>query len=748
MRDFLFPARTHASSLFTCANTSLTAAATNNEEEGEEEKNKGGTKAKAHSTAKGPSSHPSAQPSRHTRATEASKTSSSSTSAAAAAAAAAKKGGSGDDSNGWGRPVDALLQFFPRRCTRKAFLDAAKLVITEEHFLQPGEFWDAFASAEYVGEGSFGLVWRCRTVDGDLVAVKSCPISLASRPAIEDAFSTVREVATMRFLNEMQVPYVLPLHSAFCVSAREALPPDVAAALDWQRECRQRAEATVVEREVKMLSTGTRRGGENGKKGGKGCAASSSSSSSGAAGGGVAAHGRPRTFEEEVQYELARMEAAEGEADKARRAAFSSVTLPRFLSISAEDVLQCDATVFLVLELCDGDVEGIDRTDGIAKGVAYCVSSALSAMHELGLLHLDLKPSNILYAYEHGPSQQPPPPQQQPQPVLDFPSYPPPSLNSATTTTAVTTTSHVTSVTNAWPAPPTTVIDFTTLRSSTPPTETPTSTPATLLTPFDAIPTTAVHTASAAAGQEAEEEGSSPAPSHVSAAVTAPVLTSTAGRAVKFYLSDFGNCRVVGPAKEASVADAFGTFEYMDLRALKDAVCGRPTDAFSLGSTLYEILFGKRVYPRCANPKCTSDADHTRFCFVEAAKRPIVLPVGAAATAEMTTTTTTAVEGGGRECGRGGPGRGRGRGGKGALAHKTHPPAPTEIASSGTGKKIALTTLQKLTAALLRPKWSERMTAAQCHAHLLKAYHITQADVTEADDSCGGGGGVGELEEG
>lgn len=76
----------------------------------------------------------------------------------------------------------------------------------------------------------------------------------------------------------------------------------------------------------------------------------------------------------------------------------------------------------------------------------------------------------------------------------------------------------------------------------------------------------------------------------------------------------------------------------MDLRALRDKVCSRATDCFSLGCTLFEMMFGQRVYPKCCNPRCkvsggngsgTSDEMHDRFCYIEAAKQHITLPISA-----------------------------------------------------------------------------------------------------------------------
>ncbi|CAC9458179.1 putative protein kinase [Leishmania infantum JPCM5] len=484
----------------------------------------------------------------------------------------------------WGRPADTLLRdFFPTKFTKKSFMEAAKNVMSPMHFLEAGDFWAAFASAEFVGEGSFGLVWRCLTVDGDLVAVKSCPIILRTKANIEDSFSTIREIATMRFLSEMQVPYVLPLHSAFFVHAQEALPPLAQEALEWRQRLRKRAEEAALEVEVRLLARGgNRRASHTGAE--------------------EDIEDAPLTLEQQVAVQMERLTAAEGPEEQATRARLQSVRLPRFLSITHDDLTQSDATVFLVMELCDGDVEGISRSDGVAKGMVYCVSSALAAMHELGLLHLDLKPSNILFAYEHGPSQQ-------------------------------------------------------------------------RLQRFSA--------------------------------------SGPATDAVKFYLSDFGNCRLVGPDPMDEVQDSYGTFEYMDLRALRDAVCGRPTDAFSLGATLYELLYGRRLYPKCVDPRCRGEEDHSRECFVEAASQPVVLPtVGPPTTAAMVTPVTTI----GLNTAAAGHARGpHANGGTGSTSG---------LICSGP----ALTPLQYLTLALLRKPWAERMTAEECRRYLVQTFHITQTE--------------------
>ncbi|RNF09959.1 putative protein kinase [Trypanosoma rangeli] len=406
------------------------------------------------------------------------------------------------------RAVERLCPLFEKRFTRKCFYDTVESVVSRLHCLDPGEFWQAFITAEYVGEGSFGIVWRCQTVDGDLVAVKSCPISFHSRGSIDDGFSVLREIAIMRFLNEHEVPYILPLHSAFFVPAREALPPDVVGAVEWK--ARVAREAEECERRKRLRRRPTR-----------------------------------KWQQPLMQSEEGELKPSETETQLAERMRYEKVRLPRFLSISVEDAMECDATIFLVTELCDGDLENIERHDSITKGVAFSVSSALSAMHQLGLVHLDLKPSNILFAYENSPSQ------------LQYHSQ-------------------------QWQQQrePSTV-------------GTSASAPSSLSTP-------------------------------PSAGVMRVANAPTAG-SVKFYLSDFGNCRIVGPGVMDEVTGVFGTLEYMDIRALEDKTCSRATDCYSLGATLYELIYSRRLYPPCKNPKCVSEDDHTRHCYIEAARQPVVL---------------------------------------------------------------------------------------------------------------------------
>lgn len=362
------------------------------------------------------------------------------------------------------RPVEVLRPLFPTSFTKERFLDMVPKVVAPEHCLQPNDFWDAFRSVEYLGEGSFGLVWKCVTMDGDEVAVKSCPISFQSPEAIDDGFSVLREVAVMRFLQDHKVPYILPLHNAFFVNATEALPPIVAEAVcaksrvDEEMERRQRKQR------------------------------------------------RPR--KDQVLQSTDKADIARDVLSSEERELIESTVLPKFMVISELDALECDATLFLVIELCDGDVEGIERSDAVSRGVAYCISSALAEIHKLGLVHLDLKPSNILYAYDK---------------------------------------------------------------------------------------TSAINAAAAA----------NPA-------------------AIKFYLSDFGNCHIVGPAYTEEVEDAVGTYEYMDTHALEHKICTRATDCFSLGCTLFELLTCSRLLGPCQVKRCGDN--HSRSCYVKQSKGPFVVP--------------------------------------------------------------------------------------------------------------------------
>eukprot|EP00656_Telonema_subtile_P056429 TRINITY_DN9010_c0_g1_i1.p1 TRINITY_DN9010_c0_g1~~TRINITY_DN9010_c0_g1_i1.p1 ORF type:complete len:474 (-),score=-19.68 TRINITY_DN9010_c0_g1_i1:113-1534(-) len=222
-----------------------------------------------------------------------------------------------------------------------------------------------------------------------------------------------------------------------------------------------------------------------------------------------------------MDSELAKLEALTIEATSLRGSMLSK--MPKYNAIDKQAALGCDATIFLVTDLCDGDLESINRSEAVTKRVAFCISTALASIHRLGLVHLDLKPANILYAFDR--------------------SAPPPS-------------------------------------------------------------------------------SSSPGSSH----------HQQQHVAVKFILSDFGNCQVVGRSYSDTIQPSIGTYEYMDFETLSSRTSSRATDCFSLGATLYELMTGKRYIKGCCKggggglPPSISIADNN----------------AAAATTTSTTTTTMA----------------------------------------------------------------------------------------------------------
>eukprot|EP00744_Colponema_vietnamica_P009725 GILI01013799.1.p1 GENE.GILI01013799.1~~GILI01013799.1.p1 ORF type:complete len:719 (+),score=166.96 GILI01013799.1:242-2158(+) len=441
-----------------------------------------------------------------------------------------------DSASGGPRSVDeALAGLFPATFTKEQYIADARAIILGDNCLKRGQFWEAMDSVEYVGEGSFGLVWRCRTVEGDIVAVKSCPVSFASPEAIDDAYSILREISIMRFLNEKQVPYVLPLHAAFWCESNEALPPSILASIAAREEA-QAAEkkmkaaetalkkaTTLAENKLrkKLIADAKKAGGSAAATACKGPAFEAKLASLVASEVEVAK--AKHRFEEEQFMKTSFTTAADMAKDCAGR-------LPKFIAIDEEGAMRCDATIFLVIDLCDGDLDGIEKNEAVTKRVAFCISTALNAMHGLGLVHLDLKPANILYAFDR-------------------------SGDSAAQSSGI----------------------------------------------------------------------------------------GGGGGAVKFVLSDFGNCQIVGQSYSDTVQPCLGTYEYMDMEALKIRSCSRATDCFSLGCTLYELMTGKRYIAGCKAKAC-KDIHSPRSCYVPLFEKR-VLPdlsswaVSAAARGPGSTTT-------------------------------------------------------------------------------------------------------------
>lgn len=463
----------------------------------------------------------------------------------------------------------ALSPLFDERAfhTRKGFEEAVRRCFTATHVLTPGVFWRTFASSKglpirFIGEGSFGLVWQCSAASPVLGApsaefsVKSCPLRVSTKAQREDALTTLREVAIMHQLQQLTcdgttpccVPHVLPLYSAFYVpGSSEALPPEVCGAMQWRRECRKRCEAlaaaelmiqdsvphhkrkpcagVVIPDDAEVATRHEVQSPARGRRGKKEV---------------------DRRFEELVEeyfyVRLPQLEACQSsphyspEAINARQK-YSHVVCPDFLALSAQEALQSDATLFLVTCCCSGDVEKLVKqprpsnastsgsispsvasasawacTDGDARrrrnprlqhpkrrsmgfslllSIGMTLAEALSGLHALGLIHLDIKPSNVLYV----------------------------------------------------------------------------------------------------SSDNALKNGN-----------TLP----------HFFLSDYGNCRLLPPLggeggdileenkenkeNKEIIRGAIGTYAYMDLRALQSLEVCAATDCFSLGATLFELAFCRRVY--------------------------------------------------------------------------------------------------------------------------------------------------------
>lgn len=240
----------------------------------------------------------------------------------------------------------------PTKFTREGWLQAAASQIPQSRFAVPlGSVWSSFEEVTFLGEGAFGFVWRGTTPSGERVAIKSCPVSFHATEAIDDAYSVLREVAVMSFLGKMRCPNVLPLIASFLVHGADALPPHVVCRLD--------------EDGVPKESQQQRKKAEKRKRG----------------------------AEEEVPVSAA----ADPSAPSVTKTALQHRDVPPFTAISLQDCRSSDATVFLITELCDGDLEHVEPSESVTRGVGIQIGQALQCMHRLGVVHLDVKPSNILY---------------------------------------------------------------------------------------------------------------------------------------------------------------------------------------------------------------------------------------------------------------------------------------------------------------------------------------------------------------
>jgi serine/threonine protein kinase len=654
------------------------------------------------------------------------------------------------------RPVDiALAGLFPTKFTVKGFRRDAARIVTPSHVLGINEFWSAFTAVTFLGEGSFGFVWKCSTLDGKLVAVKSSPISFDTPEAIDDGYSVLREIAVLQFLNKHKVRNVLPMHAAFFCVGNEAVPPAVwheifekrdvkmemfsnpRSPADSERESVSGHDDDESDDDASSVSTfvssaaspfasdsdddKAARKDNNKKPAPKGKKAAAKKSSQKPAPKGKKSpapkkaapkkaapaakagkkkkpapkRGRPRaetSDDEDDQSSHSSPAKAKGKhpaaknKDKKKKAAQRSpgkakgkkaeaaapvtppeppMRLPKFYAISKEQLRTAGATVFMVTQLCDGDLDSIDASQdaNIARGVALSVSATLHDIHRLGLVHLDLKPGNILYRKVRVVV-----------PAAPLSATTAAAGGGASTGSLLATSSLLTP--NYKPAPPTVAHDsglhatsagvVSVSPSSIKP---PALTGKPLISsPLHGLPSTyffgpATHhgrasvspTASTALDAERAHSprqaltphavvhdggmitpkgsahapaavlphanngraGSSPPNRPVAAAVEAIAAASAKTIALQFFLSDFGNVQIVGPSYTDTVS-GIGTYEYMDHMALSKQLCDRSTDCYSLGMTLYRLLTRKLLHT-CRRKH--TPGHHKPVCYVASAKQ-------------------------------------------------------------------------------------------------------------------------------
>lgn len=192
--------------------------------------------------------------------------------------------------------------------------------------------------------------------------------------------------------------------------------------------------------------------------------------------------------------------------------------------------------------------------------IASCVSEALAGLHALGLIHLDLKPSNILYTAmtsevsdkEHN---------EKGRPLW--------TCSAASPLVAPSFSFYISDFGNCQLLP---LPSFT---SAT------TSTPTALSGAGRKGKTTAVRKEQHTAEEHAEtiEHEESDETKKSAAHPLAP------DRPCRFF-----------DKEERAVSNAIGTYAYMDPIALSRLQASTPTDCFSLGATLFELAFGRRIY--------------------------------------------------------------------------------------------------------------------------------------------------------
>lgn len=530
--------------------------------------------------------------------------------------------------------------------TKKSFQSIIPLCLPPSHILERNTFWPQFLasppkealptanfdaaspSIEFVGEGSFGLVWkatvlieRTQAEEGSpefsaeeplmrRVSIKSCPISVSTKLQREDALSNFREVAIMNHLqtlqkaqehlsSSMEPPVTVPLYSAFFVpDASESIPPLVQKALLWRQACQKRAEAIAMEESsqrewqqpkevvpfdelVEDILENRLPALEREEE-----AAAQRYSFHGGCG-----DGRPSAAEERRRYE--------------------SIKYPKFISLTQQEALQSDGTLFLVMESCDGDLEKLTRDplDSASVGTSAGASQHLAASLASSELSCEVGTRDKREA------------------------------DMASTTSAPSSTSHMTS--HQSPSGGTSKNEE--LRASSRQQK---SSPHRRqrrrpLSPLLWLPITSCVSRALTHLHALGLVHLDIKPSNILFSVTSkcPAEKTEAcsslpcmftekspfqnvnGQHVRFYVSDFGNCQLLplphsalrqpeapdGPSHTPStssiavggmpfVTGCIGTFAYMDLRALEHLDVSTATDCFSLGATLWELAFGRKIY--------------------------------------------------------------------------------------------------------------------------------------------------------
>lgn len=613
------------------------------------------------------------------------------------------------------RSVDkALGDLFPKKFTKKQFFqDAQRVVGGPDNVLKKGRFWNAFRRVQFVGEGAFGFVWKVETKAGDILAVKSSPITFDTPEAIDDGYSVIREVATMRFLNEQNVRCILPLHAAFVSPSSDALPPYVhlatfdEPAFDAAHDEAMNSDVSESDSDEESSDSTINAKSKKGKTKRAPSTAAAKKNSKKANGkkklpakstkkpNQKQAHREPQKALREARLEAKRKARIQERRESLQYDPEKPIVVPSYFAISKEQLQEAGATIFMVTEFCDGDLDtaAFKGNPLVCRDACLSVSAALADMHHLGLVHLDLKPANILYVrkprvIEMMLEGEPPTGTLSP-PKIDgiddiivepLPPSPRPKgkRKSSTNVAASVTSAHSGTLARSF------VGQSPTMSVSS--------------SHFRRFPVILPGLTKPTANQRKEFSPSLPSPGARSPPMTccppsvaetvAPATVTTECWDTFYFLADFGNTQIVGRQMSDVCEDAVGTYEYMDTLALNKKVCDRSTDCYSLGITLFQLMTGRLLFT-CEN-RAVCEGNHTRSCFIDASRK--APPKPAAIVAEAF-------------------GASLGQKGKRRTTAKKTQVVEFDAEES---KKVDLDALGVAAASLLAQRRSVRWTASQC----------------------------------